>query len=92
MLSFSSAPEPTVAVNYLEEIRKIAIEATEDEKDLLADEPEFVRVLGHYLNSRDVVLRRIASEIVEMLSNNSPSRSGRMMESGIGRSLAGVLR
>jgi hypothetical protein len=64
--------------------------ATEHEKDWLANEP-FVPVLGKYLRSRDVALRRISSEIVGVLSDSSPSRSGRMMEKGIGRSLAWVV-
>jgi hypothetical protein len=65
-------------------------DATEDEKDRLADEPEFVPVLGNYLKSRDVTLRRISSEIVEVLSKSSPFRSGKMMAEGIGSSLAWV--
>jgi hypothetical protein len=64
--------------------------ATEIEKDKLANEPQFVPVLGNYLKSRDVTLRRISSEIIKLLSHGSPSRSGRMMAEGIGKSLAWV--
>jgi hypothetical protein len=84
------AKEPTVARAYLQEIRVSANNATENEKDWLADEPQFVPVLGNYLKSRDVTLRRISSEIIEVLSNGSPFRSGRMMAEGIGSSLAWV--
>lgn len=90
MISFSSAKEPTVTRAYLEEIRNNVIDATEDEKDLLVDELQFVPALGNYLKSRDVTLRRISSEIVEILSNNSAFRSGRIMEEGMGSSLAWV--
>ena len=90
IMSFSSAGEPTVAKAYLEEIRNDVIDATEEEKDLLVDEPQFVPILGNYLKSRDITLRRISSEIVEILSNSSAFRSGRIMEEGIGSSLAWV--
>jgi hypothetical protein len=90
MVSFSSSKEPTVTRAYLEAIRNNAIDATEDEKDLLVDELQFVPALGNYLKSRDVTLRRISSEIVEVLSSNSAFRSGRIMEEGIGSSLAWV--
>jgi hypothetical protein len=90
MESFSSTKEPAVTRAFLQEIRASANDATEDEKDSLADEPHFVPVLGNYLKSRDVTLRRISSEIVEVLSNKSPFRSGRMMAEGIGSSLAWV--
>ena len=90
MMSFSSTREPTVTRAYLEEIRNNAIDGTEEEKNLLVDEHEFVPILGDYLKSRDGTLRRISSEIVEVLSNNSAFRSGRIMEEGIGSSLAWV--
>lgn len=51
-------------------------------------EPSFVPTLGKSLKNRDVMLRRVSSKIVEVLSNGSPTRSGRMMEEGIGSSLA----
>ena len=86
----SSAKDQSVTRAYLEAIRNNAIEATEEEKNLLVDEPQFVPVLGNYLKSRDVTLRRISSEIVEVLSNNSAFRSGRIMEEGMGSSLAWV--
>jgi len=85
-----TAREPTVTRAYLEAIRNNAIDATEEDKDLLADELQFVPALGNYLKSRDVTLRRISSEIIEVLSNNSAFRSGRIMEEGIGSSLAWV--
>ncbi len=88
MMSFSSARDPTVTKAYLQEIRHNAIDATEEEKDLLVD--QFVPALGNYLKSPDVMLRRISSEIVEILSNGSAFRSGRIMEEGIGSSLAWV--
>ena len=90
MISFSSARDSTVSKAYLQEIRNNAIDATEEEKDLLVDEPQFVPALGNYLKSPDVMLRRISSEIVEILSNGSAFRSGRIMEEGIGSSLAWV--
>jgi hypothetical protein len=66
------------------------MDATEHEKDLLADNSDFVPVLGDYLNSRNATLRRISSEIIEILADGSEWRAGRMMEEGIGRSLAWV--
>jgi hypothetical protein len=90
MASFSSAGDPTVTKVYLQEIRNNAIDAREEEKDLLVDELQFVPALGSYLKSRDATLRRISSEIVEILSNGSAFRSGRIMEEGIGSSLAWV--
>ncbi|KAF8337678.1 armadillo-type protein [Amanita rubescens] len=75
---------------YLQEIRNNVIDAREEEKDLLVDELQFVPALGNYLKSRDATLRRISSEIVEILSNGSAFRSGRIMEEGIGSSLAWV--
>jgi hypothetical protein len=84
------ANEPTVAKIYLQQVCIIARNATEDERDWLADEPQFVPVLGNHLKSRNGALRRISSEIIEVLSNNSPSRAGKMMAEGIGSSLAWV--
>ena len=85
-----SAGDPTVTKTYLQEIRNNVIDAPEGEKDLLVDELQFVPALSNYLESRDVALRRISSEIVEILSNGSAFRSGRIMEEGIGSSLAWV--
>ena len=90
MISIFSAGDPTVTKAYLQEIRNNAIDASEEEKDILVDELQFVPALGNYLKSRDVALRRISSEIVEILSNGSAFRSGRIMEEGIGSSLAWV--
>jgi hypothetical protein len=90
MISIFSAGDPTVTKAYLQEIRNNAIDASEEVKDLLVDELQFVPALGNYLKSRDVALRRISSEIVEILSNGSAFRSGRIMEEGIGGSLAWV--
>ena len=89
-MSTFSAGDPTATKAYLQEIRNNAIDASEEEKNLLVDELQFVPALGNYLKSRDVVLRRISSEIVEILSNGSAFRSGRIMEEGIGSSLAWV--
>lgn len=75
---------------YLQEIHNNVIDAKEDEKDLLVDELQFVPTLANYLKSRDTTLRRISSEIIEILSNGSAFRSGRIMEEGIGSSLAWV--
>ena len=90
MVSFSSAGDATVTKAYLQVIRDNAVDASEEEKDLLVDELPFVPALGHYLKSPDATLRRISSEIVEILSNGSAFRSGRIMEEGIGSSLAWV--
>lgn len=79
-----------MANSYLQAIRDTAKNAHEHEKNLLTDSGEFVPVLGHYLNSRTASLRRISSEIVKILSDRSVVRAGRMMEAGIGRSLAWV--
>jgi len=66
------------------------MDATKDEKDLLADNSDFVPVLGDYLNSNNPTLRRISSEIIQILAGGSEWRAGRMMEEGIGQSLAWV--
>jgi hypothetical protein len=66
------------------------MDATTDERDLLADNSDFVPVLGDYLNSNNATLRRISSEIIQILAGGSEWRAGRMMEEGIGQSLAWV--
>ena len=90
MMSFSSAGDLTVTKVYLQEIRNNAINASEEEKASLVDELQFVPALGNYLKGHDVILRRISSEIVEILSNGSAFRSGRITKEGIGSSLAWV--
>lgn len=75
---------------YLQEVLISSQDAVEQEKDRLVDEPQFVRLLGVYLKSREVALRRISSQIVNVLSTGSPVRSGRMMMEGIGSSLAWI--
>jgi hypothetical protein len=82
--------EGNIAKSYLQAIHDTAKNATELEKNLLADNGHFVPVLGEYLNSRNPSLRRISSEIIKILSDRSVSRAGRMMDEGIGRSLAWV--
>ena len=89
-MAIFSAKEPAVAKVYLQAICISARHATEDERDRLANEPQFVPALGNHLKSRNVALRRISSEIIEVLSNNSPSRAEKMMAAGIGSSLAWV--
>ena len=76
-----------VAKSYLQAIHDYAIEATESDMDLLADNVEFVPVLGEYLNSRNAALRRISSEMIHIIAEGSGWRAGRMMEEGIGASL-----
>lgn len=80
--------EAAVLRCYLQETCTSATHATEAQKEWFVSEPSFVPTLGNYLKSRDVMLRRVSSEIIEVLSNGSPTRSGRMMEEGIGSSLA----
>jgi hypothetical protein len=88
--NFSYSAEPQVARIYLQETRKYAINATEQEKDWLVTR-QFVTVLGSYLKGRNPTLRRLSSEIIEDLSRESSARSGAMMEEGtIGASLAHV--
>lgn len=89
-MAVSRANVLTVAKVYLQQICISARYATDDERDWLAAEPQFVPVLGNHLKSRNVALRRISSEIIEVLSSNSPSRAGKMMAEGIGSSLAWV--
>jgi hypothetical protein len=86
----SAGGEGDIAKSYLQAIRDTAKDATELEKSLLAANDHFVPVLGEYLNSRNPSLRRISSEIIQILSDRSISRAGRMMDEGIGRSLAWV--
>lgn len=82
--------DTAVAIAYLQETCVIANDATQEEKTRLANEPHFVVALGNHLKGRDVVLRRISSEIIDTLSRGSPLRSGILMTEGIGRSLAWV--
>jgi hypothetical protein len=90
MLISRAGGEGNIAKSYLQAIHDTAKKATELEKDLLADNGEFVPVLGDYLNSRNASLRRISSEIIQILADGSAWRAGRLMDEGIGKSLAWV--
>lgn len=84
----SRARDTVVSAAYLQATRVNLSVATEEERDILAEEPQFVTAVGDFLKSRHAALRRISSEIIEVLSCNSPLRSGILMEEGIGSSLA----
>ena len=87
-MSFSSAGDPPVPMAYLQEIRKNAVNASEEEKDLLVDKLPFLPALGEYLKSPAVAL--LLSEIIQILSKGSAFRSAIIMEEVIGSSLAWV--
>lgn len=53
-------------------------------------EPSFVPAIGKYLKGNDATMRRDSSTIIQLLSMGSASRSGRIMNEGIGRYLSWV--
>ncbi|RDB26380.1 hypothetical protein Hypma_006519 [Hypsizygus marmoreus] len=73
---------------FLEETYTAVKNATESEKEWFVTAKSFISVVGYYLRGHDVTMRRHSSAIVELLSKGSPQRSGRIMEEGIGSSLA----
>ena len=53
-------------------------------------EPSFVSAIGKHLKGRDVAMRRDSSTIIKFISKGSASRSGRIMDEGIGQDLSWV--
>lgn len=61
-----------------------------DEKNWFIAEPSFVSIIGEHLKGSDATTRRYASTIIDLLSKGSQSRSGRIMNQGIGKDLSWI--
>ena len=62
----------------------------ETEKDWFVAEPSFVSIIGVHLKGSDATTRRYASTIIDLLSKGSQSRSGKIMNQGIGQTLSWI--
>ncbi|KDR80999.1 hypothetical protein GALMADRAFT_222596 [Galerina marginata CBS 339.88] len=73
---------------YLHETCLVIEESNEKEKGWFVAQPSFVSAIGKHLKGRDPTMRRHSSTIVGLLSSGSGSRSGKIMDEGIGRYLS----
>lgn len=75
---------------FLQATCEIIKDSRDREKDYFVMEPSFVSAIGRHLKGRDVAMRRDSSTIIEFISKGSASRSGRIMDEGIGQNLSWV--
>ena len=61
-----------------------------NEKDWFVAEPSFILIIGEHLKGSDATTRRYASTIISLLSKGSQTRSGRIMNQGIGQYLSWI--
>ena len=86
---FISVANVNIVQTFLREICVVIKKSTEDGKDQFVSEPRFVSIIGsHLAQSQNTTMHRNCSTIVQLLSKGSSSRSGRIMDEGIGRYLS----
>jgi hypothetical protein len=79
-----------VVQSFLLETCSVIENSNENEKGWFVAEPLFVSAIGEHLRGRDPAMRRDSSTIIRLLSTGSASRSGRIMNEGIGRYLSWI--
>ncbi|KDR76392.1 hypothetical protein GALMADRAFT_140093 [Galerina marginata CBS 339.88] len=85
-----TAKDNAVTGKFFAVVHAAALNAADDIRNELATDSSFVSVLGRHLKSQDSAMRRLASEVIDVLSKRSSGRSEKMMQAGIGESLAWV--
>ncbi|KAG6832805.1 hypothetical protein H0H92_009424 [Tricholoma furcatifolium] len=80
-----------VVQTFLREVCEFINNSNDTEKGLFVSEPFFVPTVGKHLKGRDPVIRRDSSTIIQLLSKGSATRSGRIMNEGIGRYLSEIV-
>lgn len=88
--TFDSVHDANVVRAYLEVTRYTIEDCHENVKGWFVAEPLFIPAIGKYLKGRDAAMRRDCSSIIHALSTGSASRSGRIMNEGIGKFLSWV--
>ncbi|KAF8893188.1 hypothetical protein CPB84DRAFT_1321116 [Gymnopilus junonius] len=79
-----------VVRSFLQETCTVIENSNENEKGWFAAEPSFVSAIGEHLKGHDPTMHRHSSIIIQILSVGSTSRSGRIMNEGIGQYLSWV--
>jgi hypothetical protein len=87
-VKFIRVADPNIVYVFLRATCVEIENSNEREKNFFVTEPSFVSVIGMNLEGRDPTLRRDSSTIVELLSKGSASRSGTIMNEGIGQHLS----
>lgn len=82
--------DENVVRSYLEAAHHVIQNCHENQKEWFVAEPSFVPAIGKYLKGNDAAMRRDCSSIIQLLSTGSASRSGRIMNEGIGEYLSWV--
>jgi hypothetical protein len=77
-----------VVESFLQETCHVIENSNENEKGRFVTEPSFISTIGKLLKVQDTAIRRNSSTIIRLLSTGSASRSGRIMNEGIGKSLS----
>ncbi len=77
-----------VVQSFLQETCYVIENSNENEKGRFMTEPLFISTIGKLLKVQDTAIRSNSSTIIRLLSTGSASRSGRIMNEGIGKSLS----
>ena len=77
---------------FLQKICAVIEKSDENEKELFVSQSSFVAIIGwHLAESRDADMHNDCSTIVQLLSKDSPSRSGKIINADIGHYLSWVV-
>jgi len=79
-----------VVQSFLQETCYAIENSNENEKGRFVTEPSFISTIGKHLMGQDPSIRRDSSTVIRLLSTGSASRSGRIMNEGIGKYLSWI--